>query len=51
MEEDEDLLWDDETYFVGECTCDHDEDVHGWGACEAPNGDGSVCLCEAGWEE
>lgn len=31
--------------FVG-CTCDHDEEQHGWGECEA---DG--CPCEGGWEE
>ena len=32
--------WPEHTYFVG-CTCDHDEDDHGWGSCP----------CEGGWEE
>jgi hypothetical protein len=33
-------------YFVGECTCDHDRDEHGWGSCGIDD-----CPCEAGWEE
>lgn len=32
--------------FVGPCTCDHDQDQHGWGSCDVED-----CLCKAGWEE
>lgn len=35
-----------EAHFAGPCTCDHDEEQHGWGSCDV---DG--CSCEAGWEE
>jgi hypothetical protein len=34
-----------EVYFC-DCTCDHDENEHGWGCCDV---DG--CDCEGGWEE
>lgn len=33
-------------YFLGPCTCDHDEGEHGWGSCDAED-----CDCDAGWEE
>lgn len=33
------------TYFL-DCTCDHEEDEHGWGHCEVEG-----CTCEGGWEE
>ncbi len=36
---------DEQSYFVG-CTCEHDEDQHGWGHCDMPG-----CDCEGGWEE
>lgn len=38
-------LPEDHVYFAGECTCEHDEDEHGWGWCAADD-----CQCEAGWE-
>lgn len=43
--------WDEEVgevfaWFVGPCTCEHDEDAHGWGSCDVQG-----CDCEAGWEE
>ena len=46
MSFDEEYVEDGEAYFIGPCTCDHDEGEHGWGACDV---DG--CECEAGWEE
>lgn len=33
-------------YFTGECTCDHEDEEHGWGSCGEDD-----CECEAGWEE
>lgn len=33
-------------YFYDTCTCEHDEDEHGWGSCDIED-----CPCEAGWEE
>ena len=38
-------VFEEQTYFTG-CTCEHDEESHGWGRCEA---DG--CDCQGGWEE
>jgi hypothetical protein len=35
-----------EAFFAGECTCEHEEDMHSWGECGL-NG----CDCKAGWEE
>jgi len=43
-EEEEDFEYS--TYFAGPCTCDHEEDAHGWGSCDVEG-----CTCEAGWEE
>ncbi len=43
--EDEDV-WEEHAYFCGPCTCEHDQDEHGWGSCDVEG-----CLCEAGWEE
>lgn len=43
---DDEATWEEHTYFTGECTCDHDQEQHGWGHCDV---DG--CPCEAGWEE
>jgi hypothetical protein len=44
-QEDESYL-EQVSYFVGECTCSHVREDHGWGRCDV---DG--CDCEAGWEE
>lgn len=33
------------TYFVG-CTCEHEQDQHGWGHCKVPG-----CSCVGGYEE
>lgn len=43
--------WDEETgelitYFEGPCTCDHEEDEHGWGGCNIEG-----CDCSASWTE
>ncbi len=47
MEEYEDELeYDGNAYFEGPCTCEHDQDAHGWGSCEVEG-----CPCEAGWTE
>lgn len=32
-------------YFV-DCTCEHDQEQHGWGHCNVPG-----CPCEGGFEE
>jgi len=32
--------------FVGPCTCEHEEEDHGWGSCGVEG-----CECQAGWEE
>lgn len=37
--------YEESVYFTG-CTCDHEQDEHGWGCCKVPN-----CDCEGGWEE
>ncbi len=37
--------------FQGICTCNHDKDDHSWGDCCCENDDGSICDCQAGWEE
>jgi hypothetical protein len=43
----EEYEYDERTYFVGPCTCEHDMyDEHGWGSCDVGG-----CDCEAGWEE
>jgi hypothetical protein len=34
------------SYFVGECTCDHEMEDHGLGCCDMEG-----CECTAGWEE
>jgi len=44
MEIDDD--YEGQAYFVGPCTCDHEEEEHGWGCCNVED-----CECEAGWEE
>lgn len=31
-------------WFEGPCTCDHDEEQHGWGSCAVED-----CQCVAGW--
>ena len=45
---DDEEAFDEEecTSFVGPCSCDHEDEQHGWGSCSV---DG--CECEAGWEE
>lgn len=46
----EDQCFDDDchsvAYFVGPCTCEHEDEQHGWSGCDV---DG--CECDAGWEE
>lgn len=37
---------EEQAYFTGECTCDHETEEHGWGSCDVEG-----CECEAGWEE
>lgn len=37
---------EEQVSFVGSCTCDHDEEEHGWTACDVDR-----CNCEAHWEE
>lgn len=44
--EDDDTSYEVNAYFFGACTCEHDQDEHGWGSCAVEN-----CPCEAGWEE
>lgn len=44
-----DTIYDIE--FVGECTCEHDPDDHGWGRCDVILEDGTRCPCQAGWVE
>ncbi len=43
--ETEEDVWDGTTYFC-DCTCEHDEEEHGWGECLVEG-----CPCEGGWEE
>lgn len=43
---DDDTIPGDYVHFEGPCTCEHEQEEHGWGGC---NIDG--CNCEAGWEE
>jgi len=43
---DDDSEWKESCYFVGECTCSHDEQDHSFGGCGVDD-----CPCEAGWEE
>ena len=43
MEDEDDY---NDPYFEGPCTCEHDEDEHGWGSCDVEG-----CECEAGWTE
>lgn len=40
------MSYEEITYFIGPCTCVHEQDEHGWGSCGMP-----YCECEAGWEE
>jgi hypothetical protein len=35
-----------QTYFEGPCTCEHEQDDHGWGECGEDD-----CPCRAGWCE
>lgn len=44
--EEEDGLWEDSAHFCGHCTCEHEDEEHGWGSCDVEG-----CPCEAGWEE
>lgn len=39
------------TFSRRECTCNCDEEEHGWGSCYNTLPDGSECPCKAGWEE
>ncbi len=39
-------LPEDHIYFIGPCTCDHEQEEHSWGSCDVDD-----CECEAGWEE
>jgi hypothetical protein len=55
MDEDEEYP-EYSTYFEGPCTCLHEEEEHGWGACGVEaHGWGpdwvEDCPCEAGWVE
>lgn len=45
-DEDDDCGYEAAHSFAGPCTCDHDEERHGWCGCTV---DG--CECEAHWEE
>lgn len=38
--------FEETVYFCGPCTCEHDQEEHGWGSCNVKD-----CKCEAGWEE
>ena len=35
-----------QSYFSGECTCEHPKEEHTWGSCGVLG-----CTCKAGWEE
>jgi hypothetical protein len=54
---DEEEEWEERTYFIGPCKCPEncpnydDNEKHSWGACDGELPDGTVCPCEAGWEE
>lgn len=37
---------EEQIYFDGTCTCEHETGEHGWGHCDQPD-----CPCEAGWCE
>lgn len=37
---------EEQIYFAGVCTCEHEVNAHGWGSCGVDD-----CTCEAGWEE
>jgi hypothetical protein len=50
-EDDEGEQWEEQTCFVGPCTCDHGTDAHGWGSCGVEMPGEECCPCEAGWEE
>lgn len=47
-----DVPYEAQTSFEGECTCEHGADEHGWGSCDAvielPD---KICGCGAGWVE
>ncbi len=38
--------YEEHSYFMGLCTCDHTEEQHSWGDCDYEG-----CECQAGWEE
>ena len=42
---------DRSVFFIGPCTCEHEEQDHSWGSCDEPDENGVECKCEAGWEE
>jgi len=42
----DDEEWEETAYFIGPCTCEHEDQQHGWGSCGVDD-----CPCEAGWEE
>lgn len=57
-QEEQTYFWEDQTYFVGTCTCDHDQEQHSWGSCDVVMRVPGIarvreieCPCEAGWEE
>ena len=45
-DDDESECPEEQIYFGGTCTCQHDHEDHGWGHCSVEG-----CDCEAGWEE
>lgn len=51
MSDDESEDYEEQTYFVGQCTCGHEREEHTWGSCDVLLPDGTNCPCEAGWEE
>lgn len=41
-----DVDYEEQVYFIGPCTCEHEQEEHGWGGCNVEG-----CDCNAGWEE
>lgn len=45
-DEDSEELLPEDLVHIEDCTCDHEDDQHGWGECNVEG-----CPCEGGWTE
>jgi hypothetical protein len=40
---------EEQIWFIGPCTCDHDREEHGWGSCNGAASTSGTCVACGGW--